>query len=343
MIKELISAKQFYELYSKEAFEAYYFNHTKAELLEYFNINRGTFDTIKAHYKTANKPISNKKQNTFKTIISTYTKDQFLEYFAEHSLEEIYTYFNISRNTLYKIKNYWQIPDKTKAQRAQINTRIYGVTNPMQLPEVKAKLEATMLNTYGSTNYAKSMQAKENRIASQEKAKSTCLMRYGNEYYQRTESAKIRAHETRKRNKSYSKSSFEDLFFKLVSEQITENAIIQQYRNDARYPFACDFYVPVLDLFIEINAHFTHGKHPFNSQCEEDIKQLELWKVKQEKYPAYKTAIDVWTRRDPLKMKTAKDNNLNYICLYDKQSIRNFAEGLTDLLKFINSRGCLIS
>jgi hypothetical protein len=49
--------------------------------------------------------------------------------------------------------------------------------------------------------------------------------------------------------------------------------------------------------------------------------------------------IDVWTRRDPIKMKTAKDNNLNYICLYNKQQIHNFANGLSEILKLIKMRG----
>ena len=217
--------------------------------------------------------------------------------------------------------------------------RLYGVINPSLLPEVKAKLEDTMLTMYGSTNYGQSEQAKVHRKEYQAKARATCLERYGNEYYQCTEEAKARTHETKKRNHSYSKSSFEDLFFQLVSEHITEKAIIPQYRDALRYPFACDFYIPVLDLFVEINAHPTHGGHPFNVNSEADKKQLEHWKAIQDNHPVYKSAIDVWTRRDPLKMKTAKDNNLNYICLYNKEQIRNFAKGLLEILNLIKMRG----
>lgn len=343
MTTELISAGQFYKMYSKEEFEEYYFNHTKAELLNHFKINRGVFDTVKAHYAIPNKPISNKKQNTLNTIINTFTRDQFVEYFETHSLDEIYTHFNIGRTVLYKVKNYWQIPDKTKTQREQINMRLYGVINPSLLPEVKAKLEDTMLATYGSPNYGQSEHAKARRKEYQAKARITCLEKYGNEYYQCTEEAKARTHETKKRNNSYSKSSFEDLFFQLVSQQITENAVVRQYRDPIRYPFACDFYIPVLDLFIEINAHPTHGGHPFDPNSEADKKQLEYWKTIQETRPVYKSAIDVWTRRDPLKMKTAKDNDLNYICLYNKQQIRNFAKGLSELLKYIKAKGRLIA
>ena len=124
-----------------------------------------------------------------------------------------------------------------------------------------------------------------------------------------------------------------------MSKQLTECAIIRQYRDPVRYPFACDFYIPVLDLFVEINAHPTHGGHPFNPDSAADKKQLEYWKAVQDEHPVYKSAIDVWTYRDPLKLKTAKDNDLNYICLYNKQQIRNFAKGLSEIIKLIKARG----
>ena len=31
----------------------------------------------------------------------------------------------------------------------------------------------------------------------------------------------------------------------------------------------------------------------------------------------YKEAIRIWTEYDPLKMKTARDNNLNYLTIYN--------------------------
>ena len=39
-----------------------------------------------------------------------------------------------------------------------------------------------------------------------------------------------------------------------------------------RYPFACDFYISSLDLFIECNYHWTHGGKPYEGT--EDDKQI---------------------------------------------------------------------
>ena len=204
----------------------------------------------------------------------------------------------------------------------------YGVESALLVPEVQKKKYETTLARYGDGNFT-----------NREKAKATCLERYGTEYYASTEEAIARCHETKKRNGSYGKSSFEDLFFQLVSDLITEKAVIPQYCDKERYPFACDFYIPVLDLFVEINGHPTHGGHPFDTNSEADQRQLAKWKEKQKTKPFYAAMIDVWTRRDPIKMKTAKDNNLNYICLYNKQQICNFANGLSEIIKLAKMRG----
>lgn len=62
---------------------------------------------------------------------------------------------------------------------------------------------------------------------------------------------------------------------------------------------------------MEYQGNWTHGKHPFDSNSIEDVIIVEEWNKKATHY--YESAIDVWTKRDPLKRKTAKDNNLNWI------------------------------
>ena len=53
-----------------------------------------------------------------------------------------------------------------------------------------------------------------------------------------------------------------------------------QYYDDLRYPYFCDFYLPDFDMFIEINAYWTHGPHLFNKDNSDDIKLLNYWKEK---------------------------------------------------------------
>lgn len=246
------------------------------------------------------------------------TKEAFLEKYGVDS----YTKTEEFKNFIAENKD--AITAKAKATCLEK----YGVENVLLVPEVRKKKYETTLARYGDGNFT-----------NREKAKATCLERYGTEYYASTEEAIARCHETKKRNGSYRKSSFEDLFYQRVADLITEKAVIPQYCDKERYPFACDFYIPALDLFVEINAHPTHGGHPFNSNSEADKKQLAKWQEKQKTKPFYTAMIDVWTRRDPIKMKTAKDNDLNYICLYNKQQIHNFANGLSEILKLIKMRG----
>ena len=98
--------------------------------------------------------------------------------------------------------------------------------------------------------------------------------------------------------------------------------IIRQYSSDL-YPYLCDFYIPSLNLYIELNNHWTHGPHPFDPNNEEDIKLLEYWKSKNTKF--YDNAIKTWTERDVNKRQIAFNNNLNLI------EIKNIEE-LTALL-----------
>ncbi len=102
--------------------------------------------------------------------------------------------------------------------------------------------------------------------------------------------------------------------YKQLLEQYN-GKVIRRYK-DKRYPFYCDFYIPSEDLFIELNAHWTHGGKPYNPDDEECQKQLILWKEKAKQSQFYENAIKTWTERDVKKQKVAKDNKLNYKVIY---------------------------
>lgn len=104
----------------------------------------------------------------------------------------------------------------------------------------------------------------------------------------------------------------------LISKYGREH-VFYQYKDDSRYPFMCDFYIDSVDMFIEVNSWWHHGEHPFDPNCEEDIKTLNAWRDKALNEPnkkQYEEAIRIWTEIDPLKIKTAKENNLNYKLIY---------------------------
>lgn len=106
----------------------------------------------------------------------------------------------------------------------------------------------------------------------------------------------------------------DEYYFQLIIEYGEEN-VFRQY-TDKRYPFNCDFYIKSEDLFIELNYHWTHGKHPFDANSQEDQNKLQIWTERAKNSAYYKGAIEVWTVRDPLKLAYFKKNNLNYKILY---------------------------
>ena len=57
------------------------------------------------------------------------------------------------------------------------------------------------------------------------------------------------------------------------------------------YPFHCDFYIPSLNLYIEYNGSWTHGKHPFDSLSKEDQNRLKEMKAKAVNSKYYNNAI----------------------------------------------------
>ena len=157
------------------------------------------------------------------------------------------------------------------------------------------------------------------------KIKQTCLEKYGVEHYQQTLYGKLhlsnimkskevqdKINNTKKKNNSFHTSKIEQQF-KEYLEQNYPNDFEYQYKSEL-YPFNCDFYIKSLALYIEINGSWTHGKHPFDENNQEDIDKLNLWKEKNTKY--YQNAIYVWTKLDIKKRNIAKENNLNYLEIF---------------------------
>ena len=154
------------------------------------------------------------------------------------------------------IQNMYGVDNIAKSDRARQNTvktnqQKYGVDYVMQNPEIRAKAEATCKERYGSTYY----------IGSKE-----CRDKFRDENL-------IKALETKKKNGTFNSSKPEEDYYNLLKEKYGEEDVVRQYR-DERYPFACDFYIKSLDLFIECNYSWTHGGHPFDENNEEDLKLL---------------------------------------------------------------------
>ena len=129
-----------------------------------------------------------------------------------------------------------------------------------------------------------------------------------------------KAEQTKRVNKTFNRSKYEEYLYQELLNSFSVEDIYRQYQ-DTRYPFRCDFYIKSLDLFIEVNLHWTHHTHPFDATCAEDLAQLEIFERKQTK--GYNKLIEVWTVRDPEKLRKAKNSKINYKVLYNKFDIDN--------------------
>lgn len=254
---------------------------------------------------------------------------------------------------------------KVKQKTMQTNLAKYGVEHSSKAESVKEKLKTTCLERYGVSSYTKTASFKEkakqtnrkkynadyfsqtnefkNRIKNTNLAKygkeyftqtakfkalskETCLKKYGVPYSFQSKNNKEKALATKKRNGTLTTSKIEADFKDFLNQYNIE--FKQQYK-EARYPFHCDFYLPKFDLFIELNFNWTHGGKPYDSNSAIDKAIVQKWTDRAKKSKYYESALDVWTKRDPIKQHYALIKKLNYEVIYNKTEL----EKLKTILK----------
>ena len=178
------------------------------------------------------------------------------------------------------------------------------ISSIVKSDDVKKKKENTFQDRYG-VKYG--LQNPEIML----KKLSTTLKRYGTLYYLNKE----KEYKTKKKNNSFNISNPEKNMYADLCNKYGVDNVETQYM-DKRYPFACDFYIPSEDLFIEYNGTWTHGGHPFDETNLDDVHQLDIWKEKAKTSKYYRNAIYTWTKLDVRKQQIAKENNLNYLTIY---------------------------
>ena len=243
----------------------------------------------------------NKEKNYLKWLNQHKDKvDLAITYYQDnHSLLETAQEYNLNRRSLAKAFKY------------------LGITRHSKEETNRLKVEKTRKNNfekYGVENYTETEEFKQ-------KSKDTCLKKYGETSYTKTKEYLSKEYNTKSKNKSFHTSSDEEYFYGELLKIFNKNDVIRQYRDKERYPFACDFYIKSIDTFIELNLTWTHGYHKFDINNESDKNKLAIWKEKAKTSSYYRNAIKVWTIKDPLKQKIAKDNNLNYFVAYIPEDI----------------------
>lgn len=169
-------------------------------------------------------------------------------------------------------------------------------------------------------------------------AVKTFLARYGVDnpmkdanIYARQKHA-VASNETRKKridtkriNNSFNTSLPERRLQNLLESIFGKGDVFDNYVSE-RYPFKCDFYIKSRDMYIELNAHWSHGGHWYDDVVDKDVVSQWL-----QKSAFYKNAAQTFSMRDVKKRKVAKQNRLNYIVFWDT--------GLSDVQQWI-SLGC---
>lgn len=193
----------------------------------------------------------------------------------------------------------------------------YGSEFTLSSSVLMEKVKKTKKEKYGNENY---VNAKKIVETMQERYGVSCSFQIP-EVRSKIDHEKII--ETKRKKHNLNSSKQEDRLFLILIEMFSVEDVIRNYRDERyRNPknnrrYLCDFYVISLDLFVELQGHYTHGKHPFDENNEEDVELKKKYEGKiSENKPSYKKIIDVWTEADVIKREVATKNGLNYLEIF---------------------------
>lgn len=194
--------------------------------------------------------------------------------------------------------------------------RRYGVERPSQDKEIKEKIKKSHQTINESGKRKEIVNQTENTNIKKYGVKTTLLI---NDVHEKgveiARSSVSKRNLTKRKNQTFNTSKPENECYNLLCRRYGKENVKRNWSKDERYPFPVDFYIFSDDLFIECNFHsFFHGKEPFDNTNDKHLKILHMWQEKNNRI--YNIAINTWTVRDPLKIKTALDNNLNYFVPY---------------------------
>lgn len=197
------------------------------------------------------------------------------------------------------------------------------------------RIQAFKNTWYGASEKEKQLRNKHNSESKKEwwNNVSEEVIQQRSKQYKKTMSSKTeeelkeiqnKIYETKRKNNTLNVSKPERYYENLLKQKYKDNVLCQYKSNE--FPFACDFYLKHIDLYIDLNFHWTHGKHLFDVNNEEDKQTLELWKQRSIKSKFYKNAIYTWTDLDIRKDKISKQNNINRVVFYTEKEFNKWFE-----------------
>ena len=203
----------------------------------------------------------------------------------------------------------------------------YGVDNPFKLDEFQVAAAETRKEKYGAeytlasgsvlsdgarATFAEHMQDDAFRKELNEKKCATNTALYGVPYVVQSHVFQAKMNATKHKNGTFNSSNIEECIKAL-------DIFKSQYKKDVRYPYLCDFYDKDKDLFIEVNASWTHNFHWYD--VDSDAVMVNAWKKKSDDSQYYASTLKIFTKSDVEKRECARKNNLNYVTLWDSDGM----------------------
>lgn len=251
--------------------------------------------------------------------------------------KEIHQKSIVTTQQKYNVKSTFELPKSKKTLYDN-----YGVDNPIKSDIIKEKIKQTLINKYG-VEYIGASKEIRNKIfntlikkynvinpfqieSTKNKIKNTWLLKYGVDNPMKNISIREKTYITKRKNNTFNISKTEEELYIYIKKFF--KSVKRQYKDKERYPWHCDFYIPELDYFIELNGNWTHGFHPYSLNGVNDKIILEKWKEKSKNHPYYNGAIKTWTIFDVKKREMANRNNLNYKEVWTLEEGKEFIDKL---------------
>ena len=198
----------------------------------------------------------------------------------------------------------------------------FGVDSPLKNKEVREKIKQTNIQRYGVDNPLKNKEIRE-------KIKQTNIQKYGVDNPLKNKEIWKKSQDNRQIS---SKSKLENNFLNYLKLKYESDDIITQYKSK-EYPYYCDFYIKSINLYIEIQGHWTHNDHPFDINNLNDQQIMNIWRTKSLSDKYYKNALNTWTIKDVEKRNTAIQNNLNYLEIFGKTDLNKYIDIFENYIK----------
>ena len=198
----------------------------------------------------------------------------------------------------------------------------FGVDSPLKNKEVREKIKQTNIQKYGVDSPLKNKEIRE-------KIKQTNIQKYGVDNPLKNKEIWKKSQDNRQIS---SKSKLENNFLNYLKLKYESDDIITQYKSK-EYPYYCDFYIKSINLYIEIQGHWTHNDHPFDINNLNDQLIMNKWRTKSLSDKYYKNALNTWTIKDVEKRNTAIQNNLNYLEIFGKTDLNKYIDIFENYIK----------